>query len=44
MATLADILPEYAELKKQLRLQEQRAIEQTRLLKEWLNHSGVDRR
>lgn len=43
MAALADINPEFAELKRQLNLQEQRAIEQTRLLKEWLNkHPEVD--
>ncbi len=42
-AALADLEPKYAELKKQLNLQEQRAIEQTRLLKKWLNkHPEVD--
>jgi len=37
MSALADIDPKYAELKRELNLQEQRAIEQTRLLKDWLN-------
>ncbi|MBU1854494.1 MAG: hypothetical protein KKF89_02140, partial [Nanoarchaeota archaeon] len=43
MSALADVNPKYAELKKELNLQEKRAIEQTRLLKEWLNqHSEVN--
>lgn len=37
MSALADIDLKYAELKRELNLQEQRAIEQTRLLKDWLN-------
>jgi len=37
MSALADIDPKYAELKKELNLQEQRAVEQTRLLTDWLN-------
>jgi len=37
LAALADIDPEYAQLKRELSLKEERAIEQTRLLKEWLN-------
>ncbi len=39
MSALADIDPKYTELKKELNLQEQRAIEQTRLLKDWLNQN-----
>lgn len=43
MSALADIDPKYAELKKELNLQEQRAVEKTRLLKDWLNqHSEVN--
>jgi len=43
LAALADIDPKYAELKKQLKLEEKRAIEQTRLLQKWLNkHPEVD--
>lgn len=37
MSELSEIDPKYAELKRELTLQEQRAIEQTGLLKEWLN-------
>ena len=37
ISALANLDPKYAELKRQLNLQEQRAIDQTRLLKEWLN-------
>lgn len=37
MSALADIDSKYADLKKELNLQEQRAIEQTRSLKDWLN-------
>jgi len=39
MSALADIDPKYAELKRELNLQEQRAIGQTRLLKDWLNQN-----
>jgi L-lysine 2,3-aminomutase len=43
MAALADIDPRYAELKRELNLNEKRAIEQTRLLKDWLNkHPEID--
>jgi len=39
MSALADIDPRYAKLKKELNLQEQRAIEQTKLLTDWLNQN-----
>jgi len=43
MSALADLDPKYAELKRQLNLQEQRAINQTRLLRIWLeSHPEVD--
>jgi L-lysine 2,3-aminomutase len=43
MSALADLDPKYADLKRQLNFQEQRAIEQTELLRKWLDkHSEVD--
>jgi len=38
-AALADILPEYADIKRQLNAQGDRAIEQARLLTRWLNQN-----
>jgi len=43
MAALADIDPKYADLKKQLGLQEKRAVDQVNLLTQWLNgHQEVN--
>ncbi len=43
MSALANLDPKYAELKRQLNLQEQRAINQTRQLRGWLDkHPEVD--
>jgi len=43
LASLAEIYPEYAEIKQQLSLQQDRAVEQARLLTQWLNlHPEVD--
>ncbi|MFH1073278.1 MAG: hypothetical protein V1743_07665 [Nanoarchaeota archaeon] len=40
LSSLADIYPEYAEIKKQLSLDEERAIRQSSLLTRWLNKNA----